>query len=139
MELCDSALIYGTKMGVELTSVGIPTVVAGEAWIKNKGLTLDASNRAEYLSILDTLPIGRRLSPEVVERAKKYAFHFFFRRMMPLTFMQRDNSALFFKVAIESADDLAPGRNDTLDRICEGIVSGTPFIYPAEELGVHDL
>ena len=61
MELCDSALIYGTKMGVEITSVGIPTVVAGEAWIKNKGLTLDAATRDEYFAILDTLPVGKRL------------------------------------------------------------------------------
>ena len=59
--------------------------------------------------------------------------------MMPLTFMQRDQSALFFKVAIESVDDLVPGRNATLDRICEGILDCKPFIYPAEELGVHDL
>ena len=37
MSLCNSAIIYGTKMGVELTSVGLPVIVAGEAWIRNKG------------------------------------------------------------------------------------------------------
>ncbi len=42
MSLCNSAIIYGTKMGVELTSVGLPVIVAGEAWIRNKGLTHDA-------------------------------------------------------------------------------------------------
>ena len=42
MERCDSVIIYGTKTGVELTSMGIPTIVAGEAWIRNKGLTRDA-------------------------------------------------------------------------------------------------
>jgi hypothetical protein len=71
MELCDSALIYGTKMGVELTAVGIPTIVAGEAWIKNKGLTIDASSRGEYLAILDGLPHRKRLDSETIERAKK--------------------------------------------------------------------
>ena len=35
MSLCNTAIIYGTKMGVELTSVGMPVVVAGEAWIRN--------------------------------------------------------------------------------------------------------
>lgn len=139
MELCDSVLIYGTKMGVELTSVGIPTVVAGEAWIKNKGLTLDAANREEYFRILDRLPLGERLSPEVIEKAKKYAYHFFFRRMMPLPFMQRDDSALFFKADIASADDLGPGRHAGLDLMCEGILDYKPFVYPAENLGVHDL
>jgi hypothetical protein len=138
MTLCDSVLIYGTKMGVELTAIGVPTVVAGEAWIKNKGVTFDAASRAEYLAILDRLPLGRRLDPEIVDRAKRYAYHFFFRRMMPLTFMQRDQSRLFCKADIESADDLAPGKNAALDRICEGILDGRPFIYPAEELGVHD-
>ena len=39
MSLCNAAIIYGTKMGVELTSTGLPVIVAGEAWIRNKGLT----------------------------------------------------------------------------------------------------
>ncbi len=42
MTRCDSVLIYGTKTGVELTSLGIPVIVAGEAWIRNKGITIDA-------------------------------------------------------------------------------------------------
>jgi hypothetical protein len=139
MELCDCALIYGTKMGVELTSVGMPTIVAGEAWIKNKGLTLDAATRDEYFAILNSLPLRRRLDAATVDRAKKYAYHFFFRRMMPLAFMKRDASALFYKPDIQSADDLAPGRDPTLDRICEGILEYQPFVHGAEEVGVHDL
>jgi hypothetical protein len=139
MQLCDCALIYGTKMGVELTSVGMPTIVAGEAWIKNKGLTLDAATREEYFSILDRIPLRRRLDAETIDRAKKYAYHFFFRRMMPLSFMKRDASALFYKPDIASVDDLAAGRHPTLDRICEGILAHEPFVHPAEEVGVHDL
>ena len=51
MSLCNSAIIYGTKMGVELTSVGLPVVVAGEAWIRNKGLTHDATTPEEYFHL----------------------------------------------------------------------------------------
>jgi hypothetical protein len=138
MELCDSVLIYGTKMGVELTAVGIPVVAAGEAWIKNKGLTLDASSPEDYAAILERLPLGRRLAPEVVERALKYAYHFFFRRMMPLKFFARTSSSLFFTPAIASADELAEGRDPALDILCDGVLDGRPFIYPAERLGVHD-
>jgi hypothetical protein len=139
MELCDSVLIYGTKTGVELTAVGIPVVVAGEAWIKDKGLTLDAETPEHYFRILDGLPIGRRLDPEVVEMAQKYAYHFFFRRMMPLPFLEKVSSNLFFTPAIASADDLAEGRSEALDIVCDAILDGRPFIYPAERLGVHDL
>jgi hypothetical protein len=137
MELCDSVLIYGTKTGVELTAVGIPVVVAGEAWIKHKGLTLDASNPDEYRRILDSLPLGERLDPEITDRALKYAFHFFFRRMIPLAFLKKVGSSLFFTPAIASADELAEGCDPALDIVCDAILDGKPFIYPAERLGVR--
>ena len=56
MSLCRAAVIYGTKMGVELTSVGLPIIVAGEAWVRNKGVTFDASSPDEYFQLLDRLP-----------------------------------------------------------------------------------
>jgi hypothetical protein len=54
---CNAVIIYGTKTGVELTSMGRPVIVAGEAWIRNKGLTLDATSRDNYFHILDGLPL----------------------------------------------------------------------------------
>jgi hypothetical protein len=138
MALCDSVLIYGTKMGVELAAVGIPVVVAGEAWIKHKGLTVDASTPEDYLDILDQLPLGERLEPPTVDRALKYAYHFFFRRMMPLPFLKPTGSGLFFHPDIETVDALAEGSDPGLDLICEAILQGRPFIYPAERLGVSD-
>jgi len=76
-ELCDSVIIYGTKTGVELTSVGIPVIVAGEAWIRNKGVTTDATSPESYRHILDSLPINARLDDATSIRARKYAYHFF--------------------------------------------------------------
>lgn len=135
MEQCDTVIIYGTKMGVELTSVGIPVVVAGEAWIRNKGLTNDASTRDAYLGILDGLPSGKRLDPAIRQRALKYAYHFFFRRMIPLQFMEPTKAWPPYCPEIESLDELMPGADDGLDIICNGILSGSPFIYQAERMG----
>lgn len=129
---CDSVLIYGTKTGVELTSVGIPVVVAGEAWIRNKGVTLDASTREQYLTLLDSLPVGRRLDEGVRARALKYAYHFFYRRMIPLSFMEPTAAWPPYRPAISSLEQLMPGADVGLDIICEGIMNGSPFIYPAE-------
>ena len=56
MAQCDSVLIYGTKTGVELTSLGIPVIVAGEAWIRGKGITTDVRSPEHYREILDSLP-----------------------------------------------------------------------------------
>ena len=133
MEHCDSVLIYGTKTGVELTSIGIPVIVAGEAWIRNKGVTLDASTRDEYIGLLDRLPLTRRLDTETRLRALKYAFHFFFRRMIPLGIMEPTGAWPPYRPAIESLEQLMPGVDPGLDLICNGIVKGTPFVYPAEQ------
>jgi hypothetical protein len=132
MYKCDSVLIYGTKTGVELTSVGIPVIVAGEAWIRGKGMTRDANSPQEYFRLLDQLPAGKRMEGAALERARKYAYHFFFRRMIPLPFMQPGQP---FTVAIEGLKDLLPGRYPGLDVICDGILQRKPFVYPAEQFG----
>jgi hypothetical protein len=136
---CDSVIIYGTKMGVELTSLGIPVIVAGEAWIRNKGLTLDATTGSEYFRILDGLPTGKRLDHLTVREARKYAYHFFFRRMLPLPFVVPIEKAPNFRLDLSSLADLLPGMHPGLDVICGGILDpAKPFVYEAERLGLHD-
>lgn len=132
MAKCNAVVIYGTKTGVEITSMGIPAVVAGEAWIRNKGITHDPKNREEYFKILKSLPFKERLSKEVVTRARKYAYHFFFRRMIPLSFLTPLTGWPLFRLNLKSAADLMPGRDKGLDLICEGILKGSDFIFPAE-------
>jgi hypothetical protein len=133
MNRCNSVIIYNTKTGIEISSMGIPVIVAGEAWIRNKGFSLDASTPTEYFQILDRLPLDRGLNRYKLERARKYAFHFFFRRMVPLPFI---TSPQKYKFAIQISDleELLPGRYPGLDVICDGILHEKPFIYPAERL-----
>jgi len=136
---CDSVIIYGTKTGVELTSYGLPVVVGGEAWIRNKGLTLDASTPQEYFTLLDHLPLGHKLEEDTLRRARMYAYHFFFRRMIPLQSLVPNPKWPPLRLNVERLDDLRPGCDPGLDVICEGILRGTPFIYPAEQLSRNEL
>ncbi|WP_445778839.1 hypothetical protein [Shewanella sp.] len=133
MSQCNTVLIYGTKTGVELTSSGIPVIVAGEAWIRGKGVTLDAESELDYLRLLDALPLPARLDELTRNRALKYAYHFFFRRMIPLDSVQERKGWPPFEVFINGMHDLEPGKSLGLDVICDGILSGAPFIYPAED------
>lgn len=132
MQQCDAVLIYGTKAGMELSSRGIPIIVAGEAWIRNKGFTMDASSPEEYVSSLNQLPLKERMDASVVRRARMYAYHFFFRRMIPLPFMVKIENPPTFNLGISSLSELEPGRSIGLDVICDGILQGKEFIYPAE-------
>lgn len=139
MSQCNAALVYGTKMGVELAATGIPVIVAGEAWIRGKGITSDANSESEYFELLHKLPFDSRLDEVTRSRALKYAYHFFFRRMIPFDCMKAVNGWPPFRVASNGMTDLLSGNSKGLDVVCDGILSGTPFIYPAENMSHSDV
>ena len=128
MSLCNSVIIYSTKTGVELASIGVPVVVAGEAWIRNKGITHDASSPAEYFRILGQLPFPERLGAAQVARARRYAYHFFFNRMIPLPFIEPKAGYPIYRLKLDSLRQLLPGGSPGLDTICDGILEQGPFV-----------
>jgi hypothetical protein len=133
MSLCNAAIIYGTKMGVELTSVGLPVIAAGEAWIRNKGLTHDASTPAEYFRILEQLPFAEQLGGGQLARARRYAYHFFFNRMIPLPFIDPKAGFPIYRLKLDRLQQLLPGASAGLDTICDGILRRQPFVLHASE------
>ncbi len=78
----DSVIIYATKTGIELAARGIPVIVAGESWLRGKEIGFDCDDRQAYETLLAALPVGHRLDAERTARAQRYAYHFFFRRMI---------------------------------------------------------
>jgi hypothetical protein len=132
MKECKAVLIYGTKMGVELSAIGVPVIVAGEAWIRGKGVTFDATSKGQYLSLLEKLPYGFKMNDSQIERAKKYAYHFFFRRMIPVDFMVSRKGWPSIEPIIDKVEDLMPGSSIGLDIICKGIMFKSEFIYDNE-------
>jgi hypothetical protein len=128
MSLCNAVIIYNTKTGVELTSVGQPVIVAGEAWIRNKGITLDASSPAEYRAILDRLPFASGLDSGQLARARRYAYHFFFNRMIPLPFVEPKAGYPIYRLKLQRLQQLLPGASPGLDTICDGILGKGPFV-----------
>lgn len=139
MSLCNAAIIYGTKMGVELTSIGLPVVVAGEAWIRNKGLTDDASSPADYFRILAKLPFRERLGAAQLARARRYAYHFFFNRMIPLPFIAPKAGFPIYRLKLDRLQQLLPGASSGLDTICDGILEKRPFVMHAGQVSASEL
>jgi hypothetical protein len=118
---------------VELTSIGLPVIVAGEAWIRNKGLTRDASTPNEYRRILEELPFRERLSESQLARARRYAYHFFFNRMIPLSFIDPKAGYPIYRLKLDRLQQLLPGASEGLDAICDGILDRRPFLLHASE------
>ena len=134
MSACNAVLIYATKTGLELASGGMPVIVAGEAWIRGKGISMDVQKKEGYHEILDRLPLPARLDEATILRARKYAFHFFFRRMIPLPFVHRPDGWPSLEVTLTSLSELLPGIDPGVDTVCNGILNGEPFIYPEERM-----
>jgi hypothetical protein len=103
-------------------------IVAGEAWIRNKGITLDASSPEEYFRLLAQLPTPERLPAAQLARARRYAYHFFFNRMIPLPFIEPKAGYPIYRLKLGRLQQLLPGASPGLDTICEGILSKAPFV-----------
>lgn len=134
MSLCRGVIIYGTKAGIELACQGVPVIAVGEAWVRNKGISSDISSIEQYRRLLERLPQMPPVSTEAVARARKYAFHFFFRRMIPVSFARQQKNIVPYTFELQDMQALRPGRDPGIDAICDGILAGQDFVYPAEHL-----
>jgi len=128
LDRSNATLIYSTKTGIESSARGLPTIVAGEAWIRGKGFSHDAVTPALYRQMLDRLPFENRLTSVELQRARRYAYHFFFRRMIPVELIDVGDKGRF-RLEFDSLEPLRPGGSPGLDVICRGILDGRPFIY----------
>ena len=134
IEAAQAALIFATKAGIEVVASGRLLVVAGDAWTRGKGLSIDAESRESYREILDELVDRPPPAKADIERARQYAFHYFFRRMIPIRATRPENGWPPFTIAAEALSELEVGADIGLDVVCRGIVEGTAFEYPAETL-----
>ncbi len=123
-----AALVYGARVGVELVMIGTPVIVAGEAFMRDKGISYDPTTREEYLALLaqgDQLP---RPSAEIRARARQWYYYYFFRLMMLFPFYEDAKGQSGTRLSFDSLAALLPGKSPVLDRICQGIFDGvTPF------------
>ena len=60
-EESDFSLVYGSKMTHELSARGVKVIVAGDAWAKNKGFTIDPVSENEYYHAIDECLDGKAL------------------------------------------------------------------------------
>jgi hypothetical protein len=107
----------------------VPVIVAGESWLRGKEIGFDCDDAAAYERMLATLPLGRRLDAARTARAQAYAYHFFFRRMIPLPGLRRGRiQAAPYEIAPQGLEAFAPGAHASVDCVCDGILEGTPFV-----------
>ncbi len=79
IEIAALGIVYTSTIGMEMALSGLPVVVCGKTHYRGRGFTLDPDSWDAYWHLLeDALRRPQPLAPEQVDRAWKYAYHYFF-------------------------------------------------------------
>lgn len=127
LAISDLVLCYTTTVGLEAAVRGIPVAVAGRPHYRGRGFTIDLESRADLESAISA---PQEMSLEQVELARRYAFAFFFRLMIPFRHVTTVGDRL--TGVATAAADLLPGRDPYLDFICDRILEGGELFLPPE-------
>ncbi|MDA2923043.1 hypothetical protein MYX65_00050 [Acidobacteria bacterium AH-259-L09] len=110
--IIDVALMHSTKFGLELALRGVPVVVCGKAPYRNKGFTHDVVTREQYFDLLERLQDLLPMTEQELQRARRYAYYFYFRRHQTLdlvqatTILESAHQALDLTVGSSPAEDM---------------------------------
>jgi hypothetical protein len=129
MKMSDLGLVSTSTTGLEMALIGKPVIVTGKVHYWNKGFTIDPSTDDEYHEMLNSILKQKNIPKLDFELAKTYAYHIFFESSFGLKSVNSENyRTIPPKLEISSFDELLPGNDPNLDKICDGIVKGTPFV-----------
>jgi hypothetical protein len=128
MEMSDTILAYATTVGLEASARGKPVVVAGATHYRGRGFTWDIEGDDELRAAMADPALAMTDEQHVL--ARRYAFGFFFRWMVPFLPVQIDGARV--RAAATDAAALEPGRDPYLDFVCDRILDGGPFVLPDE-------
>jgi hypothetical protein len=134
---CNNIIIYGSRIGIEMAALGKPVIVCGEGFVRNKKIALDVNSRKNYHEILSSMPIPSKQMPKgYILRAQKYAYHFFFRRMIEIKFIQeRRGKQPMWTMNNETSKFINKFKEDPgYQSIINSFLSGKDFIFKHEEL-----
>jgi hypothetical protein len=84
----DVGLVYNSTLGLEMAYEGLPVVLAGDAHYRRYGLAFEPETTSEYLSLLEN-PDDIEVSDEMQRLARRYAYFFFFEKMIEVPVFRR--------------------------------------------------
>jgi hypothetical protein len=123
-EIAQAPILYATRLGLEMALRGKRPWLAGQTTYRGRGFTRDLTSRREMEALLDARTFDETLSPSEVLLAERFAYLWFFRYVVRLPLLRPPTR----KFVLASFRDLAPGGHPVIDRICDALVTGAPFV-----------
>ena len=132
---CNAVLVYASKIAMETMAANIPTIVCGESFLRNKSISFDPNSKDEYFDLLSKLPFKNNpIDEKRLILAKKYAFHFFFRRTIKVnSIYDKKNKNPNIGIKENVVELLNSGEDPGIKMIIDSIIGGNDFIFKAED------
>lgn len=83
----DKILLFGSKVGIDAAALGKTVIVAGDAWVKGKGFTLDPDTKKQYFQMITFKKTS--VTSKTINMAQRYAYNFYFERNIKLDFIKQ--------------------------------------------------
>ena len=129
--IADLVLTYCSTTGIEAAIYQKPVMVCGAPHYRGKGFTIDILSRSEYVEIFRRWARGelQHRPLEGSETAKRY-FHLFFLRYHIGMGWTTSPLEPPYRLRITQLSELLPGRNQSVDVVCSGILDGREILLP---------
>jgi hypothetical protein len=119
------------SIGLELSAMGKPVIIAADAYYSQLGFTYDGFSFSVYKELLFRAKNIPKLSVDKIEIARKLAYSYFIQRQIPLNMFKTKNGS-FHSFDWKKVESLLPGVDPVVDMICDRFFEGEDFILNDE-------
>lgn len=122
--MANVAIVYSSRLGLELAVGGRRPWLVGDVTYRGKGFTRDLESPDEMIAALDSRESSASLSDDERLRAERFAYLWFFRYIVRAPVLRPPGG----RFVLESFKQLEPAGDEVVDRICDAIATGSPFL-----------
>jgi hypothetical protein len=127
-EMAQVNMVYASRLGLELALRGKRPWMAGAVTYRGKGFTLDLASKDHMCHLLNGNTFSNALSDDEIERARRFAYLWFFRYVVRLPLVRPPNR----RFSLSTFRELGPGGHPVIGNVCDAFVTGRPFIDMGE-------
>ncbi len=133
-EEADVGLTFGSTIGLEMAMLGKPVLVASRALYEHGSEIITVRSKESLAGILERCLLAH-CDREIQRQAFRMAYYYIFRFELPFPAV-KVLGVFQAEANYKDSQDLARGKDDSLDHICDFLIEGCPLLDSptAEEL-----
>tara|TARA_B100000029_G_scaffold513116_1_gene611702 strand:- start:2856 stop:4571 length:1716 start_codon:yes stop_codon:yes gene_type:complete len=129
MEIADLGLVSTSTTGMEMALMGKTVIATGDIYYRGRNFTIDPQSKEEYILKLKEILIDKKIPKVDVKIVELFAYHMFFESSIGISSIDSNNlRTIPPNIELSSYDQLLPGVDPNLDKICDGIIYGKAFV-----------